>query len=319
MNEPNQTNRPVKPIFLVGCERSGTTMLRLMLNNHPQIAFHFEFDFVVTGLPHTGFPEMQKYRAALLKDRIFTDSNFQIDSSLSYEATVNSFLMQVMHRENKPLVGAKIHHAFDRLPDVWPDCRIIHIIRDPRDVARSIVNEGWEGNVWCAAKWWKDAEETWDRLRSRLAPENFLELKFGELVSDPKSKLEGICRFLGIDYSDEMMRYSERSKYDKPDVSLSQQWKIKLTHDGIALVEAQVGGLLEIRGYQRAVCPARNPSVMRKRLLQIQSRLGKLRFRIRRFGLWLTMEESYARKFGSESQNQRVREKIWAVQRRFLK
>ncbi len=159
--------------------------------------------------------------------------------------------MQVMSRENKALVGAKIHHAFDRIPAVWPECRVIHMVRDPRDVARSIVQMRWEGNLWAAARWWREAEETWERLRAQLRPERFIEVTFCEIVSDPKKALDRICSFLGVAFSDEMLRYHERSTYEAPNPSMDQRWKSTFTRHEVALVESGVGELLESRGYER--------------------------------------------------------------------
>jgi Sulfotransferase family len=42
-----------KPVFLVGSERSGTTLFRLMLDHHPQIACFFEFEYAVSRMPET--------------------------------------------------------------------------------------------------------------------------------------------------------------------------------------------------------------------------------------------------------------------------
>jgi hypothetical protein len=244
-----------KPVFLVGCERSGTTMLRLMLDHHPEIAFHHEFDFVVTHLPDEGFPDIQNYRNLLRQDRIFVDSNYEADANLNYLELVTSFLEQVMLRENKPLVGATIHHAFERIPDVWPDCRVIHIVRVPRDVARSIVQMGWEGSVWTAAHWWLKTEEAWERLRDKLPKDRLVEVSFCEIVSDPEKALERLCSFLGVDYSKEMLRYSERTTYEPPNPRMAQRWKLDMPKKDVALVEARVGSLLESRGYERTVRP----------------------------------------------------------------
>jgi hypothetical protein len=307
------------PIFLVGCERSGTTMLRLMLNNHPSIAFHHEFEFVVSHLREDGFPEAETFRRLLLQDRIFVDSRFEVDTSLDYRNLVTSFLHQVKLRANKPLVGATIHHAFDRIPDIWPDCRVIHIVRDPRDVARSIVQMGWEGNVWTAARWWRETEEAWERLRGRLPNDRVIEVAFCEIVADPSRSLERICRFIGVAYSEKMLHYHESSTYDPPNPSMAQRWKKDMPKEDVALVEAEVGLLLESHGYERAVRPPIHLSRWRKAWLALHSRLEKWRFRIRRFGFLLSIQDAFARRFGTEAMKDRTRERIWEVQRLYIK
>ena len=64
-----------QPIFLVGAERSGTTLLRLMLDCHPHIAFHSEFEFVVDYFRDNSYPSLEDYYEHLATDRIFQSSN----------------------------------------------------------------------------------------------------------------------------------------------------------------------------------------------------------------------------------------------------
>src|SRR5215213_7611914 len=73
------------PFFLVGSVRSGTTMLRLMLDHHPQLACHFEYEFAVERMTDDGrFPEIEPYRSFLRRDRIFKCSAARSDESVSY-------------------------------------------------------------------------------------------------------------------------------------------------------------------------------------------------------------------------------------------
>ena len=124
-----------EPVFLVGAERSGSTLLRLMLDHHPLIAFHFEFDFAVDMIgPNGELPPIQLYHDYLAAHRIFLQSRAEIDFSLDYRRLVRSFLIQKRNRDRKKFVGATVHHAFDRLPTIWPHARYIHLVRDGRDV-----------------------------------------------------------------------------------------------------------------------------------------------------------------------------------------
>ncbi len=70
---PNDMIR--EPVFMVGSERSGTTLLRLMLDHHPGIAFHFEFEFAVERLADDGtFPPIEAYHKWLRSERGFRGS-----------------------------------------------------------------------------------------------------------------------------------------------------------------------------------------------------------------------------------------------------
>ena len=140
-----ETAGPV--VFLVGSERSGTTLLRLMLDHHPEIAFEKEFDFVVSKVSETGaFPQVDAYLEWLATVRA---ADYAIDRSLDYRSLVTDFLRQKQAASGgKPRVGATVHRDFDRLRFIWPDARYIHLVRDPRDVSRSVVQKGWAGNVY---------------------------------------------------------------------------------------------------------------------------------------------------------------------------
>lgn len=62
MNTDNSSSFVDKPIFLVGAERSGTTVLRLMLDHHPQIAWCYEFEYAVDQMLDNGdFPKLEAY------------------------------------------------------------------------------------------------------------------------------------------------------------------------------------------------------------------------------------------------------------------
>ena len=164
-----------RPFFLIGSERSGSTMLRLMLDHHPQLACNLESDFLVSQLDDRGhFPAIGAYHAFLRQDRVFRHSRFEIDETLGYRDLVDSFLEQKRRRDGKRQVGATVHHDFHRLPRLWPDARFIYLLRDGRDVANSAVGMGWAGNAYCGAEIWINAETRWQAMRDRLAPENFL-------------------------------------------------------------------------------------------------------------------------------------------------
>ena len=85
-------------------------------------------------------------------------------------ALVNDFLRQKQAASGgKPHVGATVHRHFERLRFLWPDARYIHLVRDPRDVARSVVQKGWAGNIYQASEFWIQAENCWDSLVPHLS------------------------------------------------------------------------------------------------------------------------------------------------------
>ncbi len=105
-----------RPYFIVGSERSGTTLLRLMLDYHPRLACLFEFDYSVDQVGADGsFPDLEDYRAWLPTRRSFYTSGASIDPSLNYRELVDSFLEQKRQRGGKEFIGGTVHRHFDRL------------------------------------------------------------------------------------------------------------------------------------------------------------------------------------------------------------
>ena len=247
------------PFFLVGSERSGTTLLRLMLSHHPRIECAPEFEFLVEPLAHTApppaggepsWPELARVHDWLSTNRIFLPHDLTIDPSLDYRALMQSFVTQYCERSGKEVHGATCHKHFDRLGWIWPDVRLVHLLRDGRDVARSCIGMGWAGNVWYGAERWLDAERLWDDLQAVVPEERRIELRYEDLLAGPERELGRVCAFLGTEYDPAMMDYAEASTYSRPDPSLAQQWKRKLSSEELSLLETRMGDMLRRRGYE---------------------------------------------------------------------
>lgn len=296
---PEGAGPAVAPTFLVGSVRSGTTLLRLMLDHHPEIAFHFEFEFAVDQVDADGgFPPMDDYRKFLRQDRIFQLSGAEIDEQLGYQELVSSFLEQHRQRRGKRIVGATVHHGFDKLPHIWPDARYVHLSRDGRDVARSCRAMGWAGNMYCAADRWLEAENEWERMRETLPEDRRHEVKYEELIRQPEATLTALCRFLGCEFDEAIFDYADNSTYQTPDPSLLEQWRRKLSEPELQLAEARMGDMLLARGYELSGSPRIEIDAARAARLRWDDWWNRARFRQRRYGLGLFSADYLARKLG---------------------
>jgi len=308
------------PVFLVGAERSGSTLLRLMLSHHPRIAFDGEFEFAVDLISPDGrWPDLRAYHGWLSMHRIFRLTGYRIDPALAYPELVKSFLVQKMERENKPIVGATVHRHFDKLLGIWPQARFIHLLRDGRDVARSCIRMGWAGNVWAGVEEWIDAERLWERTRQMLPADRYIDARFEQLVTEPVPTLSRLCDFIGVPYDPAMLTYPQHTTYSLPDPSLAAQWKRKLTSEEIRLVEARIAEMLAERNYAPSGLPRLEVTRSMKRRLARQNTLGKLRFRIRRYGRGLVLAEYLTRRLGPARWNRRLTLKIQEIANRHLK
>ena len=311
------------PIFLVGAERSGTTLLRLMLAAHPELAVLSEFEYVVDPLaphPHHGKPGDPPPPAERLRERLDGDVIFgyhheefglDLPAGLGYRELAHHLLHQV--RAAKPdaaAVVAVVHRHIDQLPRLWQAGRYVHIVRDPRDVARSNIGMGWAGNVYHGVERWLEVERQWDRLRATLDEGGYLELRQEDLIHEPEATLTGLCRFCGVDYTDEMMSYAGASTYEKPDPSLTEQWRRKLTPRQIGLVEARAGALMMARGYELSGHPPVTPGPLGRARLRAGDKLGTLRHRVGVSGAGLFVQDVVSRKLGIESWQRALRPKL---------
>jgi hypothetical protein len=274
-----------RPIFLVGSERSGTTLVRLMLDHHPMLAFFFEFEYSILSMSDDGgWPDLREYHAHLRKDRIFNHARLSIDEGLDFPHLVDSFLVQKRDRDGKPIVGATVHYHFDRLLKIWPDARFIHIVRDGRDVARSIIEMGWAGNMYTAVDHWIHAEATWEEMCKTLPESRRVEIRYEALVTEPEKTLARVCDWIGVPYDPAMLSYSEHSTYGPPSPKAIGQWRRKLAPREVALAESRIGDMLRERGYEPSGFPVPDVAPTRRILLKVHDRIGRVRFRLKRYG-----------------------------------
>lgn len=272
------------PILMVGAERSGSTLLRLMLDHHPEISFERELDPAVEMISDEGeFPVVADYAAWLGTVRGF---DCPIDPSLDFVGLLDSFLQQGRpFAAVKPHTGVSLHHHFDRALRVWPKARFLHLIRDPRDVAPSVVAKGWAGNVYAGAGFWVEAERCWDRLKARLTQDQFIEVRYEDLIREPEKELTRVCEWIGVSFDPRMLEYTVNApQYPKPDARHAERWKRELSFHKVHWVEVQAAELMTPRGY-KPLHPSPKPfRPLRHRLVMAGSRLGALRHRMHEYG-----------------------------------
>lgn len=308
------------PIFVVGAERSGTTVFRLMLNHHPEVSVCSEFEYIVDSLVGCdGWPDLATFHTQLRSNWIFQEHGFDIDPSLSYPELANSFLEQVRQRKNVQQVVAVVHRNFDQLQRIWPDARYIHIVRDPRDVAKSVIGMGWAGNVWHGVRFWIEAEEMWNHMQPHIPGDRVIEIKYEDLISSSETVLRQVCQFMAVDYNPRMLDYPTTTTYSKPNPKLIHQWRKKLQPREVELVEARVGNLLLDRGYELSGQPIRYPSLPEQLWLKIEDKVGCMNHRFRQLGFWLFVGEYVSRKFNIKPWQHQLEPQLAAIWRSSLK
>ena len=218
-------SRPPAP-FIVGVNRSGTTLLRLMLDSHPQLTIPPETHFV---------PEMIRLarRRNTTRKRLVraaTDhprwGDFSLDENLLLARlqevkplnptdAIRAFYDLYAEKEGKPRWGDKTPRymrAMPRIQRALPEARFIHLIRDGRDVALSQAERALDGEVpslpEVAGRWRRRIETA----RVHAADlDHYLEVRYEDLVGEPESALRAVCEFLELPYDPGMLNYHERA------------------------------------------------------------------------------------------------------------
>jgi hypothetical protein len=298
------------PVFVFGALRSGTTVFRLMLNAHESISNPGEVDFLFDHLQRdpAGPGGWHYRRADLEEDRIFKTKGL----GLRPELDGRDLLLQMLSDLTVPgavVTTLNVHRHPDRLLELLPEARIIHMLRDPRDVARSSIGMGWSGNTYYGVDHWIGTEQAWDRIADRLNPDQVLTLRYEDLFRDTENELRRVAAFLGLPYSLSMLSYHEASTYAPPDATLVEQWRRKLKPRDIALVEGKANRLMMARGYAPAA-PSHDPRTAERFALWLTNKTYRFRFKVRRYGFALIAGEILSRRLGLERFNRRVKRRI---------
>jgi hypothetical protein len=276
------------PIVL-GCVRSGTTMLRAVLDSHPDLAVPPESYFVVPALEQRaryerpgGGLDLDQLLAAVAAERSFPDWHLEpaaLDQvRATGPATVPDALLALYRayaqQQGKARAGDKtpshLLHV-DLLASSFPTARFLHIVRDGRDVVPSILGMSFGPDRFAeGVLFWQRRVEQGRAAGVRLGPGHYREIHYEQLVADPEPVLrDEVCPFLGLAYSDEMLRYHERADeligglratrhvqgVRRPPTQGVRDWRTALAPHDQQLFEALAGDLLDDLGYERSGLP----------------------------------------------------------------
>ncbi|HKJ36684.1 MAG TPA: sulfotransferase [Solirubrobacterales bacterium] len=211
--------------FIVGVTRSGTTLLRLMLDAHPDLAIPPETHFVPQLIRKTGKRGIscEEAHGVVTGHRQWGD--FGLDSGellrryceldqIDPESTVRTFFELYAEREGKPRWGDKTPNYVKRMRQIErtiPEARFIHMIRDGRDAALSRFKRLLKDPPpieQVAGRWVKKIEGARDDARKL---DGYLEVSYEDLVRDTETQLKRVCEFIELPWDPRILRYYERA------------------------------------------------------------------------------------------------------------
>jgi LPS sulfotransferase NodH len=267
------------PGFIVGVPRSGTTLLSAILNRHPNICVTPETEFFLNVDRYCGgFDSFQKQwpkSVLTVLEKMPKTSEWanisrefltRLDVNRANIKTAFCDLGSVIARsKGKSLWIEKTprHLRFvTKIRELFPDAPILHIIRDGRDVAYSLVSVPWASNSYVQNlySWREDIRKAHDFL---VTDEGTLNIYYEELVEHPESIVENICNFLGVTYfpcllepdgsEKDLIEISGQHKTQVLEAISSEKvskWKAWATPDDVLLGDFVAGRELKLWKYE---------------------------------------------------------------------
>ena len=269
----------MKPIFIGGCPRSGTTLLGTVLGAHPLCCPVPEAQFkieLLRGLPTDPEPAQafRTLQAAIqsprfqgwkpAEERLPQDGIGVVDS---YPELIGRLAaayagLSGKHEATHWIDGTPSNKNFlPTLLRLFPEARAIHIVRDGRAVAHSVMNRDWGPNtVITAAWWWLGHLSHGLAAELSLPSERIKRIQYEALVRQPKDTLADLCQWLDLEYSERMLdsRFytvdsnaaafnpltKQAPRHDRADA-----WRKSLSARQIEIFEAESKEMLTYLGY----------------------------------------------------------------------
>ncbi len=274
-----------RPIFIVGAARSGTTLLQYMLRSHSRISLPTgESQFMIPLYRNAAkfgdlcrlenvrqvLQEMYRISANFLETDLH-GMRFDIET-LSRESraqgcdTIPKIIAGLFEKnargEGKARWGDKTPYYIlhlQTIKEMFPNAQIIHVIRDGRDCALSMLSRKYDlgiYNTYHAAKHWQQYVETGQAIGHELGSDVYYEIRYEDILADPVVAMKKICVFLEEEYNDSLVNFNKSSEPGKTPLlqkpiqqDNAQKWRRLMTHRQIRTFESEAGHTLVRNGY----------------------------------------------------------------------
>ena len=278
--------RSTAPVFVLGCPRSGTTVLYHMLLSAGNFAvYRAESNVLNLLVPRFGALSSPKNRRRLLdswlRSKLFQVSGLdavEIDRKIMADCRSGADFLRITMEETARKQGVERwaectpEHLL-HIPEIQqgiPDALVIHIIRDGRDVALSYVKQKWAYPLpWDRHEHLAVAGLYWEwivrrgREYGRALGQNYREVRFEDLVLHPRETLAELAEFVGQELDYDRIQSAGIGSVSEPNTSFQGEggregfhpvgrWKAKLAPTELAGFEALVGSFLQELGYPLA-------------------------------------------------------------------
>lgn len=290
-------NHTSPAFFVIGCARSGTTLLQRILESHPQLAVANDSHFILE--PITGYQPLHAVKGlaigedppltgdmvrALREYRTFARTGLPpeaVDAAAGRARTwfglVSALYDELARVNGKQYAAEKSGRYANVIPYLhaaFPAARFVHIVRDGRDVALStlqwVAKRTYRGPgqfalyaqdpIATCALWWAGHVRNGRHDGAALGGPLYHEVRYESLVAEPESAVRSLAAFMGLPYSDKMLRFHEGRTQDQKNLSSKKRWlpptpglrdwRTGMNGTDLALFEALAGDLLAEFGYE---------------------------------------------------------------------
>lgn len=285
------------PVFIVGAPRSGTTMLQFILDDLPNLSMptgesHF---FIPLYRNQQRFPDLGTRVGMHHLLQTINDFNPTFLYSdlhgvkFDVDRLTDAFLDEGRTSIRDVIAGIFEHNArgmgksrwgdktpyyalhLDKLIEWWPNARVIHLVRDGRDVALSLFGRQHDFsayNIYYAAQYWQKYVDVCREQGSRLPADQYLEIRYEDVLNDKDVAMQAVCDFIGEPLPDEALQpqagLGEASRQLKT-VNRDNQnkWRRTLNAWQIRVFESEAGATLLQSGYPVMTSTRRLPIPIR--------------------------------------------------------
>jgi hypothetical protein len=262
------------PVIVLGVGRSGTTLLRVMLDRNTTLAIPYESFFVVPlARRHGRRPKLDAFLEDL--DRFYQlyewgiaseDVRPRLREGMSTGEAIAAVFEVYAEREGKPRWGDKTPLYMQSLPlleRLFPDAVWVHLVRDGRDAALSFLAlpEGFSGKTWAQPRTVAQFAARWrsEILAARRLRGRYLELRYEDLVATPEGELRRVCEHASLPWEPGMLDHTgvsevaqmpEHRNIAKPPTAGLRDWRNEMSREDALAFEAVAGDVLGDSGYE---------------------------------------------------------------------
>lgn len=217
------------PFFILGTGRSGTSLIRRVLDSHPRLAVPDESHLYNLFFPlHRHYKDLsiEKNQERLIEDilstlhiknwlpRLNKNEILKRIKTPDFAGVVDAVIGSWAENQNKVRWGEKTpQHIFywKEILNSFPNSKIIHIVRDGRDVSLSFINAKFgPKTVHAAAKRWRNELLQIQMLKNHIPSHQFMEIRYEDFLDKPEKVLKQICQFLGEEFLPEMLNFQSK-------------------------------------------------------------------------------------------------------------